>query len=722
MKRLLTLAAIFVLFALPAAYAQTDSIQNGSYADMSLKDLLNVRIVTVSKSIELLFDAPLSASVVTREQIKRAGCTSIMEALRLVPGMIVREQSNGNYDIHLRGMDNIPPYAAFDVTSNTTTLVMVDNRIIYSYLKGGTFWETIPIDLNDVEKIEVVRGPAAALYGPNAVNGVINIITRQTTSAGLYAHVNVQKGSLNTSIANASIGYQYNKWKMILSGNYQDRDRSQTSYFEFNRNTWLQDPDYFVGFTNDTMKNVANHHTDASLAMKKYAGNVFVTYSPKEGVNFRLSTGTQYSLAQRVSTENEITPLSTANSKSRYADFRANINSLTAQFSVNTGTQYTDIAPGNKYDFNIIDANVEYNYTRGNLSIKPGLAYKSAVYDDTRYSDTAKKMGMFNARGKIVTYVASLRSEYKLLDNKLRLIAGISANAFNYPDTSYISWQFAATYKLNKRNLLRAVYSKASRSSTVFDTYVNQTVKMFPTGYRRYTRIALQGNKDLQLLTSQMLEIGFRHNASSAVSIDVELFHTNGRNYNTLISSKPNVTVQGSDTIMLIPIRSGSLPLKLSQTGLTASLLWRNKKWQLNPFITVQKTIARKYVESVTIFAPAIVRPEMPSSLDLKSTPAVFGGMNINYKQSSKLSFNLNSYYYSSQTYRHLSYSLFNDGIRGIDHINSKLIVNASVSYELYKGLLMSVTGKNIFNQRSHEFYYSDAVPAMFLCGVSYEF
>src|ERR1700730_6894059 len=117
-----------------------------------------------------------------------------MEAMRLVPGVIVREQANGIYDIHLRGMDNQPPNGAFDEASNTSTLVMIDNRPIYNYLMGGTFWENLPVDMNDVKKIEVIRGPAAALYGPNAVSGVINIITRQVEKPGLYLVANNQQG------------------------------------------------------------------------------------------------------------------------------------------------------------------------------------------------------------------------------------------------------------------------------------------------------------------------------------------------------------------------------------------------------------------------------------------------------------------------------------------------------------------------------------------------
>ncbi|MEO6456561.1 MAG: TonB-dependent receptor, partial [Ginsengibacter sp.] len=435
--------SITITIGLTNVYGQVDTARLSAYEDLSLKDLLNVKIVSVSKEAEFLFDAPLSASVVTKEEIRRTGCTSIMEALRLVPGMIVREQTNGNYDIYLRGMDNVPPNAPFEGNS-TTTLVMIDNRPIYSYLKGGTFWETLPIDLNDIEKIEVVRGPAAALYGPNAVSGVINIITRHIGKEGLYLVANSQQGSRNTLINNASIGYKLKKWSMIASGNYQGRERGQTSYFEIYRNQWLDNPPYFINYLGDTIP-WANPHQ--SMAMEKYAGNAFFSYDPKEKIKFTLSAGTQHSMTQRVSTENGITPLSTIQSDSRYADLRANIKNISGQVSFIKGTQ-SPIYPGNKYNFNTIDAAIEYNYIKGNLSLKPGLSYRSAVYDDTKYSDTISKIGIFNARGKIITKTASLRGEYKLLNNQLRLVAGFAANQFNLPEKTYISYNLATTYKL----------------------------------------------------------------------------------------------------------------------------------------------------------------------------------------------------------------------------------------------------------------------------------
>lgn len=714
---------------LTAAYSQTDSSKPAAYEDLSLKDLLNVKIVSVSKKPESLFDAPLSASVITREEIQKAGCTSIMEALRLAPGMIIREQSNGNYDIHLRGMDNVPPNAPFDVTSNTTTLVMIDNRPVSSYLRGGTFWETLPIDLNDVMKIEIIRGPAAALYGPNAVNGVINIITRQPQKDGIYMVANSQQGTDHTFVTNASIGYRFNeKWSMVVSGNYQNRDRTQLSYFEFNRHKWLEHPGYFLNFTGDTVWNISGRYPDQPQAIDKNAGNIFLNYEPSGKTRFAFSAGAQHSLVQKVSTENEVTPLSTAESDSRYADIRAVINGVTAQLSYNGGTQSTDQDHGRKYDFHIISSNVEYNFTKNNFSIKPGLGFSSAVYDDRGYSDLVSKNGLLNTRGEINSASASLRGEYKLPGGKLRLVAGLAGNKFNHPDSIYLSWEFAATYKINKDHLLRAVYSCSPRSSNIFDTYVTKTISYYPVGYKNYMKMALQGNPDTKLLDADMVEIGYRGNIAKRLSIDVEVFDINAKNYNVPVTQRTYTELVGTDTITVIPIKSTNLPLSLHQEGITLSVTYAAKQWKVKPFITIQQTRARDYAPYVnTADAPypdALqhnINSGVGSSTILKSTPAVFGGGTINYTPSSKFNINLNAYYYSAQTYYHVSNIIFNDGVRGIDHINAKLLLNASVSYQAAKGLRVFSSVKNLLNNTSREFFYTDKVPCMVLAGFNYE-
>lgn len=733
MKKIIPLRNLLLLLAgnlaiANAAQAQSDSATR--YENMSLKDLLNVKIVSASRKSEALLDAPLSASVLTRAEIERAGCTTIMDALRLIPGMIVREETNGNYDIELRGMDNVPPDAVFDVSANTTTLVMIDNRPVYSYLRGGTFWETLPIALHDVERIEVVRGPSAALYGPNAVNGVINIITRRAGKDGLYLDAGMLQGSALTYIDNAAVGYRFNpKYSVIASGNYESRDRSQQSYYEFQRNQYLTDPAFFVNYTGDTIRNLHQQYPDPPMAVNKYGANIFATGDLSADVKFALSTGLQHSTAQRVSTENEFTPLSTTSSETRYADLRSTIHNLHLQLSYNGGTQAPSADSGEKYDFHIAGGSAEYTFNKGPLTIKPGISYTSAVYSDLRYADTIEKDGLLNTRGVIESRRGSVQSEYKLFGNRLRLIAALGATSFNHPGGVHFSYEFASTYKLSDNQLIRLVYSQATRSSNIFDTYVSKYINTYQLGNQLYgTRVA-QGNPDVKLMSASMFELGYRGQFSRELSIDVELFAIDAGNYNTPVQIAPYTRLQGADTLVISPIRPTTLPMRLQEQGATISLHWKHGAFDVNPFITVQHT-------EIFDFAPFANTPDAgtPSSptqniysgigahSDLASTPTCFGGLVANYKVNDWLNLNLSAYAYTDQDYYHVSNVIYNDGIRGIDHIRGKEIVNANVIFTPAKGLRLFLTGKNLLDENYREFFKTDAIPIMAMAGIKYDF
>lgn len=719
-QKLFSAAIAFSCFIINAR-GQADTTYDG----MSLEDLLNVKIVSVSKSAELLFDAPLSASVVTKDDILKSGASSIMEALRMVPGVIVREQSNGNYDIHIRGMDNVPPNTSFDITSNTTTLVMIDNHPIYSYLNGGTFWETIPVDLNDVEKIEVVRGPAAALYGPNAVNGVINIITRDIDKSGWYAMMNNRQGSNQTYLNNASIGYRFNRLSIMASGNYQHRNRSQHSYYEYYRDQWFEHPGYMIKMTSDTVRDIEAHYPDVDKSMEKYAGNVFVNYRLSEKDKLSFAAGAQHSLSQRVSFETGFTPMSFVQSNTRYADLRGNIKNLSVQLSHTSGKQIVEFAPGNKYDFSIFNANVEYNFVIRNLSIKPGVNYQSSVYDDREYSDISVRSGLLNRRGVIATTSASVRSEYKFFNNALRLVGGLAINKFNYPDTAYLSYQMAATWKLSKNSLVRAVYSSAPRSSNIINTFVDQTFYEVPVGPNRYESKALRGNRKLKLLTAKMIELGYRSEIARNISIDAEFFHIQSRNFSSQVVHNAFDMIVGPNTINMTPLMTTNLPMRLEQSGMTVSVTINMRRLKLKPFATWQQTIIKDYVASDVM--PDVV----PGATDiyagignrsvLNSTPALYGGGTVDYKIARKVNFNLSSYFFTKQEYHHISAILLNNGTQGTDHLPGKFILNANVSYEPVKGFTLYCAGKNLLNSTAREFYYTDKVPFMLMGGFSYK-
>jgi iron complex outermembrane receptor protein len=172
---------VSLLAAALANAAQAADPQGTDFADLSIEELANIQVTSVSKKPERLLDAPASVFVITAEDIRRAGASSIPEALRLAPNLQVGQVSGYGYSISARGLNGSGNSAP------NKLLVMIDGRSVYAPLFSGVFWDQQDLILEDVERIEVISGPGGTMWGVNAVNGVINITTRsaQATQGSL---------------------------------------------------------------------------------------------------------------------------------------------------------------------------------------------------------------------------------------------------------------------------------------------------------------------------------------------------------------------------------------------------------------------------------------------------------------------------------------------------------------------------------------------------------
>src|SRR5882762_6305600 len=140
---------------------------------MSMEDLMNMKVTSVSKHTQKVADAAAAIFVITQEDIRRSGATSIPEALRLAPGLEVARIDQNKWAIGSRG---------FNGRFDNKLLVLIDGRSVYTPLFSGVYWNVQDVMLEDVDRIEVIRGPGATLWGANAVDGVINVITKKAKS------------------------------------------------------------------------------------------------------------------------------------------------------------------------------------------------------------------------------------------------------------------------------------------------------------------------------------------------------------------------------------------------------------------------------------------------------------------------------------------------------------------------------------------------------------
>ncbi len=163
--------------------------------DMSIEQLNNIRVTSVSRRPESLNDAASAVYVITGDEIRRAGVKTLAEALRLAPGVEVARDGAHSWTISIRG---------FSSNLSDKLLVLIDGRSVYSPLYAGVFWDVQDTLLDDIDRIEVIEGPGGTLWGANAVNGVVNIITRSAweTQGG---YVDLASGDQEHSMA----GFRY---------------------------------------------------------------------------------------------------------------------------------------------------------------------------------------------------------------------------------------------------------------------------------------------------------------------------------------------------------------------------------------------------------------------------------------------------------------------------------------------------------------------------------
>ena len=184
-KKILIFITFLVLLATPGLAQDVSDLKS-----MSLEDLMNINVTSVSKRPQKLIDAASAIYVITQEDIRRSGATNIPDALRRVPGIQVAHINANTWAITSRGLNG--QFA-------NKLLVLIDGRTVYTPLFSGVFWDVQDTLLEDIDRIEVIRGPGASLWGDNAVNGVINIITKHAEDT--------QGGLLSTGYGNEQQGF-----------------------------------------------------------------------------------------------------------------------------------------------------------------------------------------------------------------------------------------------------------------------------------------------------------------------------------------------------------------------------------------------------------------------------------------------------------------------------------------------------------------------------------
>lgn len=675
--------------------------------DLSLEELMNIEIVSASKKAESLFDAPVSSYIISKEEILNSGATSVPDALKLCPDVIVREHTNGVYDVHLRGMDNISRYGSSASHLNKVTLVMIDDRPIFNHVNGGMFWEAMPIGIHDIERIEIVKGPSAALFGPNAVTGAINIVTRKTEKAGLSANGNIQYGSFNSLIGGVSAGIKAGKFSVLVSGNIDKRDRYTNQYYEYAGDRYVDTPADLRDSFGRPLADPDIEFPTPSKAVDRYGFNAFLNYNIADDINIGLDAGLQDTERQAYLTASNHTPFSFASFKSEYINLTANVKDLKVRYSYTQGDDQLSYsvagAGAASYTYTVNDIFIDYTWNISDkLSLQPGFNYQNAKY------------GRYEA---LTTTAGSLRLDYSPIES-WRLIAAARLDKFSVPEDSYLSYQFASTYKINENNLVRAVVSRSNSGAFLGSMLLDINVEFPIQGIPLPGYINFQGDPTMNLFTLDLVEVGYRTRLTNNLELNVDFYRQAGKNFFAQVN---HVIPQGYFPFASTNVEYENLETISKQTGVSFSLNYvASSKFQLKPFFTYQKTNVENQPSGLNVpEVNPVYNIENTVNEEHLSTPNFYGGFYLNWTPIEKLNVNFSPYFMSSYTMYHAN-DLISDTTIG--QIDGTFLLNAKVSYKVLDDLRIYVNARNLFSGDQPQFYGTDAVKPMVLGGLSFNF
>ena len=449
------------------------------YQDYALSDLLNMEVFSVSRKAEKLFTAPAAVYVITNEDIRRCGHTNIPDLLRMVPGIEVAQINANMFAVTARGSNG--RYAS-------KLLVQVDGRTIYTHLHSGVYWEMQDLVFEDLERIEVIRGPGATLWGANAVNGIINIITKSAVDTdGLYIDAlygdKEQEGNIRWS-GEIREAYHYR-----IYGKYIKKDEQ----LDFNKDQSHDDLELPRG----------GFRCDFDLSEKNlitFQGDYYKGYN---GQNYTGSSTTG-------NTVDFETDLQGFNSLLRYEHIFSDTTNLSWQMYYDRSVRRDE-----KLEQEIDIYDIDFQYNIGFIphnNIVWGLGFRLIKDDITKVSYT----GFTPPQDQFKSYSGFIQDRIMILPDLFSLTIGTKIEKHYY--TGY-EWQPSARilYTPHKDHTLWASVSHAVQTPTRIDHSIEIAIPMGPPP----PTIILKGNPDLDSENVIAYEWGYRTHAVKDINLDI---------------------------------------------------------------------------------------------------------------------------------------------------------------------------------------------------------
>ena len=506
-KRVCSQFVVFLLvFIHVSASLSADKAMNvDALFNLPLNELMQTEVVSVSKRAQPLSDVAAATYVITQERIRRSGLNSIPELLRMVPGLNVAQLDANKWAISARGFNRL--YAR-------NLLVMIDGRSVYSPLFAGVHWDAIDIALEDIERIEVIRGPGAALWGANAVNGVINIITKRS-GATQGQMLSVELGD-EDNILTARHGGKLNHgghYRVYLKA--RDVDDFVDASEQDTADNWEA---YTLGFRSDWMLSVQD---TVSVHGDYYIGNLGATLSYTD-----LNNAPSYR-----TTEVNDTEAVSANLMMRWARSYSSTSEVVWQVYYDNIVR-EELPFRERHDTYDIDMQHRFAFTP-EQTLTWGINYRTTRQETNK----SFRFSFDNDKETISQGGLFLQDEVLALDERLAVTVGAKVEYFEYSGLEFQP-NLRMAWRLEDGQTFWASTARAVRSPARTDTDARINILAFQSpscANGNLCLVRLTGNESIESETVHAYEFGFRGQVNKQVSYDASMYYNE---YKDMISSQ----------------------------------------------------------------------------------------------------------------------------------------------------------------------------------------
>jgi len=463
--------------------------------ELSLEELMNIEVTSVTKSAKPLKDIPAAVFVITKEDIRRSSATTVADLFRFVPGMQVGKSNASSWAVGARG---------FNSTSFNKMLVLIDGRSTYTPLHAATYWDTLPVALDNIERIEIIRGPGATLWGSNAVNGVVNIVTidaKDTQGNHITALAGDEERGAGLYRYGSKVG---DNFYHRVTAQYFDRDNSFNDHGNPANDSWYQGRgSYHADWGVEDNKNILRANFYNGERDVRSAETLLAAPFTHSFVEDNLTYGGDVLYRKEFSDRPE-----SHSHVQIYADE-----------SVRDSTILKEIR-------HTLDLEYQKGFPMGERNqFIWGTSYR-LMEDDTRGSLTA----FFDPENEIdQLFGIFFQDEYELIAEALTLTVGSKLEYNDYTDYE-LQPRAALSWMIDEKQTLWTSVSRAVRIPTRLDHHLDLNVWLVPG-------VALARVPGDQSRVSEELlsyEIGYRNQPFEKVSYDIAAFFNKYDNLTTL--------------------------------------------------------------------------------------------------------------------------------------------------------------------------------------------